>query len=216
MTNRAYGQFCGIARALEMVGERWALLIVRDLLVSPKRYTDLRNGLPKIPTNILAARLRELERNGLVGRRVLPRPSGAVVYELTEHGYALEDVVLALGRWGAESLGEPRPDEIVTADSLVMALRSAFEPEAAAGARAGFELRVDEVVVHAWVDDGMLLAAEGTLPGADLAIEGGPGVVKALMAGEITPDGAVEAGLVKLAGNERLLARFAEFFRIHG
>src|SRR3954467_14429661 len=113
MTTKIYGQYCGVARALELVGERWALLIVRDLLVGPKRYTDLRAGLPKIPTNVLATRLKELEQAGLVERRILPRPSGAIVYELTSYGAALEDVVLALGRWGARSLGELRPDEII-------------------------------------------------------------------------------------------------------
>src|SRR5688572_3869489 len=104
MGKRAYGQFCGVARAVEMVGERWAMLIVRDLLVSPKRYTDLREGLPRIPTNILSVRLKELEDAGVVRRRVLPRPSGSVVYALTDYGTELEDIVLALGRWGAKSL----------------------------------------------------------------------------------------------------------------
>ena len=128
MTTKTYGQYCGVARALELVGERWALLIVRDLLVGPKRYTDLRSGLPKIPTNVLATRLKELESAGLVERNVQPRPSGAIVYELTPYGLDLEPVVLALGRWGARSLGELRPGEIATADSLVMALRSTYHP----------------------------------------------------------------------------------------
>src|ERR671931_2934804 len=94
---RAYGQYCGLARAVEVVGERWALLIVRDLLVGPKRFTDLRRGLPRIPTNVLAERLRELEDAGVVRRRVLPRPAGSVVYELTDYGSELEDVVMRLG-----------------------------------------------------------------------------------------------------------------------
>src|SRR6202008_1285628 len=109
MKKRAYGQFCGLVKALERVGERWALLIVRDLLVGPRRYTDLRQGLPKIPTNILSTRLKELEEAGIVRRRVLPRPSGAVVYELTEYGAALEEPVIALSRWGARAMTEPGP-----------------------------------------------------------------------------------------------------------
>src|SRR5215468_10514447 len=109
MSKRAYGQFCGLAHALELVGERWALLIVRDLLVAPKRYTDLRRGLPRIPTNILSARLKSLEQADVVRRRIMPRPEGSIVYELTEYGRGLEDIVLSLGRWGALSLGEPRP-----------------------------------------------------------------------------------------------------------
>ena len=102
MANRAYGQFCGFARALEAVGERWALLIVRDLMVGPKRFTDLRRGLPGIPTNILTSRLKELERDGIIERRVLPRPEGSVVYDLTGYGRELEDSVVALSRWGAK------------------------------------------------------------------------------------------------------------------
>src|ERR1700736_888902 len=128
MRTRAYGQFCGLARALEIVGERWAMLIVRDLLVSPKRFTDLHRGFPRIPTNVLASRLKELETAGVVRRRLLPRPAGSIIYELTEYGAELEDTVVHLGRWGAKSLGDPRCEEIITADSLVMAMRSTFRP----------------------------------------------------------------------------------------
>src|ERR1041384_1394007 len=129
MAARSYGQYCGVTPAVELIGERWAMLIVRDLLVGPRRYTDLRQGLPRIPTNILSARLKEMEEAGIVQRRVLPRPSGAVVYELTEYGAELEEVVLGLGRWGAKALGEPGDDEIVTVDSMIMALRSTFRAE---------------------------------------------------------------------------------------
>src|SRR5215470_4843058 len=108
MATRTYGQYCGFARALEVVGERWAMLVIRDLLVSPKRFTDLHNGLPGIPTNVLTARLKELEQAGVIQRRVLPRPTGSVIYELTEYGAELENVVVQLGRWGAKSLGDPR------------------------------------------------------------------------------------------------------------
>ncbi len=213
MKKRAYGQFCGLVRALEIVGERWALLIVRDLLVGPRRFTDLRQGLPKIPTNILSARLKELEEAGIVQRRVLPRPSGAVVYELTEYGGELEDVVLRLGRWGAKSMTEPGPDDIVTVDSMIMALRSTFRPEAAGEGDVGYELRLGPITIHARVSDGRLEVAEGGLPGADLVIETGP-AIKALMAGEITADEAIAAGHVRLTGDPALLARFADTFRI--
>jgi DNA-binding HxlR family transcriptional regulator len=213
MSRREYGQFCGLARALEIVGERWALLIVRDLLVGPKRYTDLRRGLPRIPTNILAARLKELEQAGVVQRRLLPRPAGSIVYMLTDYGRDLEDAVLHLGRWGARSLGEPRPDEIVTPDSLVTALRTTFRPEAADGLDAGYELWVGDTVVHARVRDGAVEVAAGGLPGADLVIETGP-VIKALMAAEISPAEAIANGSVRLTGDPRLLTRFARVFRI--
>ncbi len=213
MARRGYGQFCGISRALELVGERWTLLIVRDLLVGPKRYTDLRTGLPRIPTNILSDRLKELERRGLVRRRVTPRPDGSIVYELTELGSGLEEVILHLGRWGAQALGEPDEDEIVTTSSLVMALRTTFRPEAATGLHIGYELCFGEVVIHAQVDDGRLRAGPGELPGADLVIETGP-ALRAMMAGELSPADAIDRGDVLLTGDPALLARFVELFRI--
>jgi DNA-binding HxlR family transcriptional regulator len=210
---RAYGQYCGFARALEVLGERWALLIVRDLLVGPKRFTDLLHGLPGIPSNILTSRLKELENAGVAQRRILPRPARGVVYELTGYGLELEGVVLELGRWGAKNLGDPRPDETITLDSLITALRTTFHPDAARGLRAGYELRVGDIVLHARVDDGRVDVGAGSLPGADLLIEAGPGI-RALMAGELTPAAAIETGTVRVIGNQNLLTRFAEIFRI--
>ncbi len=213
MRTRAYGQFCGLARALEIVGERWAMLIVRDLLVSPKRFTDLHRGFPRIPTNVLAARLKELETARVVRRRLLPRPAGSVIYELTEYGAELEDVVVRLGCWGAKLLDEPRPDEIVTEDSLVMALRSTFHSEAARGLHAGYELHLGPIVIHARIDDGKLEASAGPLPAPDLIIEAGP-AIRDLMAGAISPSEAIENGTVQLTGNAKLLTRFPKIFRI--
>jgi DNA-binding HxlR family transcriptional regulator len=210
---RAYGQYCGLARAAELVGERWALLIIRDLLVGPRRFTDLRRGLPRIPTNVLSDRLKELEENGIVRRRVLPRPAASVVYELTDYGQQLEEVVMKLGLWGAQALGEPRPDEIITTDSIVMALRSTFVPEQARGLRAGFELRLGEITVHARVDDGSLAAGVGGLADPDVVLETGP-AIKAIMAGEVAPTEALANGSVRLSGPPELFDRFAEVFQI--
>ena len=213
MSARRYGQFCGVTRALEVVGERWALLIIRDLLVSPKRFTDLRQGLPRIPTNILSTRLKELEEAGVVRRRVLPRPSGAVVYELTEYGQELDEIVMALGRWGAQRLGEPGPDDIVTEDSMIIAMRSTFHPEAAVGRSDRYQLNLGPIVLHMDVDDGNLRVAAGEAQDRDIVIEAGP-AIKALMAGEITPDEALADGSVKITGNPDLLKQFAATFSI--
>src|SRR3954452_6181792 len=111
---RTYGDRCGVARALDLVGERWALLVVRELLLGPKRFTDLRAGLPHVSADVLAQRLRELEQAGVLGRGTLPPPAASRIYELTDRGRALEPVVLALGRWGSAApvpSGEPRMSE---------------------------------------------------------------------------------------------------------
>jgi DNA-binding HxlR family transcriptional regulator/putative sterol carrier protein len=213
MSTRTYGSYCGIARALELVGERWALLVVRDLILGPKRFTALRRGLPRIPTNVLSARLKELERAGIVCRRLLPLPLTGVVYELTDYGRELEDIVLRLGLWGAQSLGEPRPDDILTVDSVVLALRATFQPEAARGLRASYELRLGEIVVHARVDKGAVEVAEGPLPGADLVLETDL-TIRQLMSGELSPAEAVKSGRVRFSGKRKLLERFVEIFHI--
>jgi DNA-binding HxlR family transcriptional regulator len=213
MTSRSYGQFCGFARALELVGERWALLVVRDLVLGPKRFTDLRRGLPRIPTNILSARLKELEDAGVVRRRVLPRPATGVVYELTEYGQELEEVLLRLGLWGARSLGEPRPEDVVTTDSLILALRATFRPEAAGELQATYQLDFGDIVVHASIDHGTLVAGEGALPEADLVIET-QAAFRPLLAGELSPAEAIGNGGVRLTGDPELLTRFVEVFRI--
>ena len=147
-TARGFGQYGGVARALEQIGERWALLIVRDLLSGARRYSDLKAGLPRIPTNILSDRLKELQEAGVIRR--VPTIRGG--YELTALGRALEPVVLALERWGCAVLGDPRDDELLTADSLAIALRAAFRPEAAAALPATeYVLHVGDVSVSAIV-----------------------------------------------------------------
>ncbi|MFC4004561.1 winged helix-turn-helix transcriptional regulator [Prauserella oleivorans] len=213
MSKRQYGQFCGLARAVDLVGERWALLIVRDLLVSPKRFTDLKRGLPRIPTNVLSARLKELEAGGVVERRVRPRPDGSVVYELTDYGRDLEDIVLAFGRWGARSLGEPGPDDILTSDAFVMALRATFHADEARDVAVGYEIRLGDVVVGARVHHGTLDANPGELADADLVIETGP-AIRSLLAGEMTAAEALDSGAVAVKGEAALLETFTRIFRL--
>ncbi len=171
MTRRDFGQYCGLARALEVVGERWSLLIVRDLAGRPQRYTDLQEGLPGIPSNVLSTRLKELEQAGVVERRVAPAPQRGVHYALTESGRGLEPAVLALGRWGFAEFGEPRPGDIVPPSSVVMTFRAVFDAAEAAGVSASWEIRSPEFVLHAVVTDGRLEAGVGPAPGTpDLVI----------------------------------------------
>jgi DNA-binding HxlR family transcriptional regulator len=219
---RSYGQYCGITTAVELITERWALLIIRDLLVGPRRYTDLKQGLPRIPTNILSARLKELQE-GRVIRRV-PLARCGLVYQLTDYGRELEPIVLALGRWGFRSMGEPKDDEIVTADSMTMALRTAFQAELATQS-LDFQMRVGTVELRGQVTSGELSVVQtgppgppvgGSLPGGEpeLQFVTDPGI-RHLMAGTLTPAEAVRQEVVTiLKGDLKLLERFTELFRI--
>ncbi|MYW48200.1 winged helix-turn-helix transcriptional regulator [Streptomyces sp. SID161] len=214
MATREYGQFCGLARAMEMVGERWAMLIVRNLLNGPQRYTDLRNGLPAIPTNVLSTRLKQLEEAGLATRRALSHPARAVVYELTHYGRDLEPALIALGRWGARTMTAPRPGEAITAESVAMSFRTTYRSEAAPGGAIGFEVRMGDFSIRLQVTDGELAVGIGVHPAPDLVIERlTDKAIMELMNGSKTPVEAVSEGTVRLEGDPALLSRFTEMFR---
>ena len=140
---KRYDQYCAIAHALELVGERWSLLIVRELLTGPKRYTDLAGSLPRIGTNVLAARLKELEAGGILTKRRLPPPTPAQVYELTPYGESLRPVMRELALWGIRSLGAPEDDDEFAPGWLQGALDTVFAPMAPDGS---FEFRVGDEV----------------------------------------------------------------------
>ncbi len=221
MAARSYGQYCGVTTAVELIGERWALLIVRDLLVGPRRYTDLKQGLPRIPTNILSTRLKDLQEGGVVRR--VPLLNCGLVYELTPYGRSFEPIMLALGRWGFQAMGDPEEGDVVTPDSLTMALRTAFLAEAAADAE--YELHVGDVALRASVRDGELLVAQlappappvgGRLPDGepDAVIVAGPGI-RRLIGGDITPAEALAQDIVAVVrGEESWLDSFATTFHI--
>src|SRR5919106_4370926 len=152
---RTYGELCGIARALDVVGERWALLVVRELLLGPKRFTDLRRGLPNVGPDVLSQRLRELEQGGVLRRRTLAPPAGSRVYELTDRGRSLEPVLLALGAWGSAAPvppGSPR----LGVDSTIIALRTLFDARVAGDLAATYELRLADQTFRARVARGEL------------------------------------------------------------
>ncbi len=216
MARRSYGQICGVSRALEIVGERWALLIVRDLLAGPKRFTDLRQGLPRIPTNVLSARLKELEQAKVLQRRILPRPATAVVYELTDYGRELDDILIALGRWGVQSMGMPEPDDIYTPSSLMMAMRAGYQTamaESRIPKSANYELHITDVVLSVSVRDGELGVSDGPQAHPDLVIETEHALAPLLMR-RISPEEALESGSIRVIdGDPELLTEFAHSFR---
>ncbi|WP_456788362.1 winged helix-turn-helix transcriptional regulator [Cellulomonas sp. P5_C5] len=211
MAARDYGQYCGITQALELVGERWALLIVRDLLVGPRRYGELAAGLPRIPSNILAARLKQLQEAGVIRRA--PR-SRIIIYELTPYGRELEPVVLALGAWGFKAMGDPRDEQIITPDSMTMTLRTAFQPHVAADLPAtAYAARLGPADLLVRVDGPTLDVTRGDGP-VDLAFAAGPDI-RRLISGELAPDRAIATGVVEvLHGPGDLLDRFASTFHL--
>ena len=224
MAARSYGQYCGVTNAVELVGERWAMLIVRDLLVGPRRYTDLKQGLPRIPTNILSTRLKELQDAGVVRR--VPLMNCGLVYELTPYGRQLEDIVLALGRWGFQPMGDPGEGDIVTADSMTMAFRTAFRADAAADLPpADYEVHIGDVVLRVQVSGPRSRSPSshrpappvgGRLPAGepDVVIAAGPGI-RHVISGELSPGEAIDQDvLAVVTGDASLLERFAATFHI--
>jgi DNA-binding HxlR family transcriptional regulator len=215
-TTRTYGDGCSIARALDFVGERWALLVVRELLLGPKRYTDLRSGLPNASPNVLSQRLRELERAGIVRRRKLPPPAGSRVYELTDWGLELEEIVISLGRWAARSPTPPSDAPIVSADSVILALRGLFDASAAQGLRAGYELRLGEDRFRIEVADDALEAARGDAQHADATIDTDPGTLDAVLWKGRSLADAQRSGRLTIEGDLAAVERFVRLFPVPG
>jgi DNA-binding HxlR family transcriptional regulator len=205
---RCYGQYCPVAHALDLVGDRWALLIVRDLCAGPKRYTDLLAGLPGIGTNILAARLRELEQGGVVRKTKLPPPAASTVYELTEYGAELDEVVHALARWGARSLGPPEPEEALGPGWLPNAVRATFDGDAARDVTAVYELQAGDELATITVSEGRLTVAAGPAESADARIETDPATLFRLVSGELAPADALRQGAVRVDGEPSAVETF--------
>jgi DNA-binding HxlR family transcriptional regulator len=211
-TLRTYGDGCAIAVALDVVGERWALLVVRELLLGPKRYTDLRRGLPNASPNVLSQRLGELEAAGVIRRRKLAPPAGSRVYELTDWGRELEEIVISLGRWAARSPSGLPSDAPVGVDSMILALRSRFDARAAQGLRAGYELRFGEDRFRIAVADDQIQVARGDADQPDATIDTDPDSLAAVLwAGRPLAD-AQRSGSLTIEGDNAAVERFVRLF----
>jgi DNA-binding HxlR family transcriptional regulator len=209
---RTYGDGCAIAQALDLVGERWALLVVRELLLGPKRYTDLRRGLPNASPNVLSQRLDELERAGVLRRRKLPPPAGSRVYELTEWGHELDQTVISLGHWAARSPAGLSSDAPVGADSMILALRSRFDPDAANGLDGRYELRLGEDRFGIEVADHQLELARGGAEHAAATIISDPNTLAAVLWGGRPLAEARRSGALTIEGDIAAAKRFLRLF----
>jgi DNA-binding HxlR family transcriptional regulator len=198
---RSYDQYCSAARALDVVGDRWTLLIVRELLAGPRRYTDLHADLPGVSTDVLASRLKDMERDGLATRRRLPPPGAAYVYELTARGRALLPVLQALGQWGQGELGERRPTDAVRAHWFALPLLRALEGESGV-----VEVRLEEGDFHLFVGSGEgPLYGDGSAPAEpDARLVLDTATCTSLAQGELTLRDAVRAGRVEVSGEGAL------------
>ena len=213
MSKRSYQQHCAVARALDVVGERWTLLVVRELLTGPKRFKDLLGGLPGIGTNLLAARLKDLEGHGLVRRATLPPPAGSRVYELTETGRSLEPVVVGLCRWGCRFfLDAPRPEDELKPAWAMVAVQAALDPGTANEIQETYEFRVDDEAFHVRVEDGEIEARQGPAVSPDLVVRGATRAFLNLAAGRLGPAEAVESGVIEFEGDRDALARCLKMF----
>lgn len=207
---RSYGSYddgCAAAHALDLVGERWALLVVRELLLGPKRFTDLRSGVPGASANLLSQRLRELEALGIVRRRALGPPFGANVYELTEWGLGLEPVLAALGRWGVQSPAMPHGASVGT-DTLILALRTMFDAAAARDVSVNFELQLGLDRLRGSTAGGELLLERGGAENPDVVISTQATTLAQIVFHGRSLADAIDRGDVRVDGDRRCFERF--------
>jgi DNA-binding HxlR family transcriptional regulator len=210
---RSYRQFCPAARALDLIGERWTLLIVRELLLGPKRYTDLQHGLPGIGPNVLAERLRTMEGEGLVAKRRLAPPAASTVYELTELGLGLRPLLVALFQWGLHVVGAPSTDDTIKASYWLPALQTAARTDALpAGVRDIYEFRIDGEVISVDARSEEVEVREGASESPDVVLRTDAPTFAAMGRGELSPLAAIEAGKLSVEGDQAAAERCAALF----
>jgi DNA-binding HxlR family transcriptional regulator len=206
---RSYGQYCSLARALDVVGERWTLLIVRELLLQgPCRFTDLKNGLPGIATNLLSSRLRELEDDGLITREDAPPPVASTLYALTAEGRSLEPVLKAFGEWGRHLMVTEHAGDAFRAHWLAYAAASITADAELQGAPVVVQLVSGDKSAVIEVGGGEVGWRVGRAPAPELTLEGPPRLILGLFAGMIDLGQATDAGL-RVTGNLDVLARLS-------
>jgi DNA-binding HxlR family transcriptional regulator/putative sterol carrier protein len=210
MDRRTYGDPCGVARALDAIGERWALLVVRELLLGPKRFSALHRDLGGVSQNVLAQRLRELEAAGVVRRRRLGPPAGSWAYELTEQGAELEPVLIALGRWGRN---EPMTAEAeLSVDALVLALKTTFDPVVAGDLEASLDLQLDDDRLEIAVGGGRLSVTRASAKDPDATLRTSVATLRELAFRKRRLNAAAAAGDVAIDGDRATVQRLLDAF----
>lgn len=216
MARRTYDQHCALAHGLDVLGERWTLLVIRELLLGPQRFSDLESSLAGIGPNTLAARLRQMESDGLIEKRRLPPPAPATVYVLTDRGAALEPAIIELGRWGRQRLPATIGHEAFRPGWLLMALKVSFDPAHAADVDAVYELTVSDEPFTVRIRGGSIEVRRGNTPDADAAICTDQDTLLALANGTLSPGEAIKRGDVRIEGDKQAArAWFRAFTVVH-
>ena len=210
-SRRRYDDACGTAHALDLIGERWALLVMRELMLGPKRFSDIRADLPGISANTLTQRLEGLEANGLVVRRRLPPPASAQVYELTEWGYEAEPIVQTMGRWATRSPAHD-PTMPLSGTSLMLSFRTMGDPERLKGAAGTIGFRIGAETFLVTIAEGRLRAERGSAAGADLVLIGSAPAIAGIVYGGVPIEALEAEGALRVEGDRALAARFASCF----
>jgi DNA-binding HxlR family transcriptional regulator len=207
---RTYGQYCSVAKALDVIGDRWTLLIVRELLAQgPTRYTDLRRGLPGIATNLLAERLRELEQAGIVLREEAPPPIATALLSLTERGQQLRPVIEELGRWGIPLMADTTPEEQYRSYWLQLPAELYLAETDPEHAPTTIEVRAGDQPMLIEAREGAITTRPGTSEKPDAVLSGPPQQVLGVLTGQLDPDEAIESGLT-FEGNRQALERLQQ------
>lgn len=210
-SKRTYEDGCATAHALDLIGERWALLVVRELILGPKRFTDLRAGLPGISPNVLTQRLEELEQAHVLHRRKLPPPASAWVYELSPWGRDLEPVIMALGRWAARSPSLMQGFALST-DAFILSLRTMFDSGTAADFEATLELRIGDDRFRAVVAGRALDLTRGSADRPDAVLTASTETLVGVIYGGRRLAEAIKAGDLRMEGDRAVAKRFAGLF----
>ena len=208
---RRYDDACGTAHALDLIGERWALLIMRELMLGAKRFSDIRADLPGISANVLTQRLEGLEAAGLLVKRRLPPPASAQVYELTPWGYEAEPIIQTMGRWAARSPAHD-PTLPISASSIMLSFRTMFSAERAGELEADIGFRIGQESFRGRIAGGRIEIARGDAQGAGLIFTGSAPALAAAVYGGQPLDALAEAGALTAEGDRNLAERFLTLF----
>ena len=206
MPEHRYRQYCGLARALDVIGDRWSLLIVRELVPGPRRFTDLIDGLPGISRKLLTERLRDLERDGVIIRSELPPPAARKVYELTDDGRELASAIAPLIGWGAGRLGERESGDSFRARWAAVAMAQLANREAAAGVRESYQYVVGDSAFHFTIHDGSIVLDDGQAKDPAVVLTSDEETFAKIVSGELEASSALSSGALTLTG-DRLAAK---------